>query len=151
MSQTTIQIESPLTTDAETLIAGSEQALRAVYTEDECFTFTAAELDQPEVDFLVARRVGAAVGCVAMVKCNGYAEVKRLYVSADARGTGLAVKLMAALEAKTHAEGLQIVRLETGEKLAAAVALYKRMGYVVCGPFGDYQEHPASLFMEKVL
>ena len=55
------------------------------------------------------------------------------------------------LEDMARAEGLACIRLETGEALFAAVALYTDMGYQVCGPFGDYAAHPASLFMEKSL
>lgn len=151
MSTLAISPESPLTLDGRRLIDGSEAALREVYTADECFTFTAEELDRPEVDFLVARKDGAAVGCVAMVRCDGYAEVKRLYVPQTARGLGIAKALMDKLEARARAAGLTRLRLETGPKLAAAVALYAARGYAECDRFGDYEDHPASRFMEKRL
>lgn len=147
----TIASESPVTEDGFTLIEGSEAALRAVYSEDECFTFTAAELDDPAISFLVAREDGMALGCVALVDCNGYGEVKRLFVRPEARGKALGEQLMVALEAQASAQGLPGVKLETGAKLSAAVALYQRLGYAECGPFGDYELHPASLFMEKTL
>lgn len=151
MTQISISVESPLTADADRLIQGSEAALRAVYSEDECFTFTAAQLDAPNIDFYVARQDGVAVGCVAMVRHDTYAEVKRLYVPTTHRGLGLAASLMHKLHAQTQVHGIHMMRLETGEKLAAAVGLYRKLGYVTCGPFGDYTEHPASLFMQKEL
>lgn len=151
MNRISISIESPLTDDADWLISGSEAALRAVYTEDECFTFTASELDANNIDFFVARAGGKPVGCVALVRLDKYAEVKRLYVPEASRGLGLAVKLMAALETHVLASGIKMVRLETGDKLSAAVSLYKRLGYNVCSRFGEYEDHPASLFMEKEL
>jgi putative acetyltransferase len=43
------------------------------------------------------------------------------------------------------------VRLETGDLLAPAVTLYLSLGYRKCGRFGDYADHPASVFMEKTL
>lgn len=147
----TIAPESPLTADGRRLIAGSEAALREVYTAEECFTFTAEELDRPEVDFLVARKDGVPVGCVAMVTCDSYAEVKRLFVPDSARGLGVAKALMDDLESRARARGIPRVRLESGPKLAAAVALYTARGYVECDRFGDYEDHPASLFMEKRL
>ncbi|MCT8159192.1 GNAT family N-acetyltransferase [Pseudoruegeria sp. SHC-113] len=148
----TIAAESPLTPDAAALIEGSEAALREVYSEDECFTFTAAELAAPGITFLVARTAGGTpAGCVALCECDGYGEVKRLYVTPQGRGRGTARALMADLEARASALGLPSVKLETGEKLAAAVALYSDLGYTVRGPFGAYEEHPASLFMEKPL
>ena len=151
MSALSISSESPLTEDSRRLIAGSEAALREVYTEDECFTFTADELDQPEVDFLVARKDGVAVGCVAMVRYSDYAEVKRLYVPHSARGLGVANALMDHLEDRAKAAGVHLIRLETGPKLSAAMALYTARGYLECDRFGEYDDHPASLFMEKRL
>jgi putative acetyltransferase len=147
----TLASESPLTDDGVALIEGSEAALRVVYTVDECFTFTAAELDDPAVRFLVARKDGKALGCGALVTCDGYGEVKRLFVYPQARGLALGARLMAALEDQARSQGLSGVKLETGDKLAAAVALYRRLGYAECGPFGAYEAHPASLFMEKSL
>lgn len=147
----TIAIESPLSTDAHTLIDGSEAALRAVYSADECFTFTAAELDSPQISFFVARQDGAAIGCVALVVCGTYGEVKRLFVTPQARGTGAARALMDALERHAATLNLPEILLETGDKLAAAVRLYSNLGYREQGPFGAYETHPASLFMGKQL
>lgn len=147
----TISPESPLTLDGQSLIDGSQEALLEVFTPDEIFTFSPQELATPDVTFLVARDGGAALGCVAMVDCGAYAEVKRLYVPGAGRGRGVARALMAALEGRARAQGLAHVMLETGERLGPAVALYRALGYEVRGPFGDYPEHPASLFMEKAL
>lgn len=147
----TIAQESPLTEDGRTLLAGSDAALRAVYSAEECFTLDPEELVDDAITFLVAREEGAALGCVALVDCGNYGEVKRLFVTPQARGKSLARLLMAELEARAAALGHQAVNLETGDKLEAAVALYKRLGYAVTGPFGDYSDHPASLFMGKAL
>ncbi len=147
----TITQESPLTEEARALIRGSEAALRAVYTIDECFTFSAEELDSPDIQFFVARQGDIPLGCVALCTCEGYAEIKRLFVTPAARGNGAARQLMRHLETRAQNQNNKIIRLETGPKLAAGVALYKRLGYQTRGPFGDYPDHPASLFMEKTL
>jgi len=147
-----IAVESPLTQDAATLIEGSEAALREVYTPDECFTFTAAELASDDIIFLVARDdTDAPLGCVALCDYETYGEVKRLYVPPAGRGQGTARALMDELEERARLLGHAQVKLETGDKLAAAVKLYTSLGYTPCGPFGDYEEHPASLFMTKPL
>lgn len=151
MSDIHVTQESPVTDDGHQLINGSEAALRMVYTADECFTFTADELLGDKVSFFVARKAGQAMGCVALVNETAYGEVKRLYVPDHARGLGIAKTLMAHLENQAKAQGLQTVKLETGSKLAAAVALYKSLGYSVCGKFGPYEDDPVSLFMEKAL
>ena len=147
----TIAIESPVSPEGRALIAGSQTALLEVFPPQDIFSLDPQELANPAVHFLVARENGTALGCVASVRCGDYAEVKRLYVTTAGRGKGVARALMAALEAAALTDDMALIRLETGDALVAAVALYKALGYQVCGPFGDYSEHPASLFMEKHL
>jgi len=147
----TITPESPLTQDGRRLIDGSQAALLEVFTPDEIFTFSPEELAAPDTTFLVARDGGVALGCVAMVDCGDYVEVKRLYVPTEGRGRGIARLLMEALETRAAGSGKGAVMLETGDALKPAVGLYSALGYRVRGPFGDYPEHPASLFMEKRL
>ena len=147
-----ITIESPCTPDGRALIAGSDAALLDVFLPDEIFTMEPEELAVPEARFFVARdAAGGLLGCVAMVDCGSYGEVKRLFVPAAGRGQGVARALMAALEAHARTAGLPIMRLETGPVLTAAIRLYDSLGYQRRGPFGDYADHPASLFMEKAL
>lgn len=147
----TFGLESPLTDEARALLKGSDAALRAVYSEDECFTLDPEELDIPAVFFIVARLDGVAVGCVAMLKCGDYVEVKRLFVSPDGRGHGIGRALMENFHLRAEAIDITTVRLETGDKLPEAVKLYRSLGYVEIGPFGEYEDVPASLFMEKTL
>ncbi len=143
--------ETPRSPDALALIAGSEQAMRAVYAPEDCHTLSPDELDQPHIAFYVARRDGQALGCVALVNNGDYAEVKRLFVVPEGRGLGLSKQLMDHLEAAAKQAGLAKVMLETGDQLTAAVHLYKQRGYSVRGPFACYEVSPASLFMEKIL
>ena len=146
-----ITVESPLSPDGLALIAGSQAALLDVFAPDEIFTLDPSELAVPAITFFVARETGRAIGCVALADCGDYGEIKRLYVGPAGRGKGVARALMAALESHAALRGQRLMRLETGDVLVAAVALYKDLGYAVRGPFGDYSEHPASLFMEKPL
>ncbi|MCB2136188.1 MAG: GNAT family N-acetyltransferase [Rhodobacteraceae bacterium] len=146
-----ISAESPTTPDGIALIEGSQAALLEVFSPEEIFTFSPQELAGDDIAFLVARRGTAAVGCVALVDCGDYGEIKRLYVSPAGRGFGVARALMAELEVRARSGGLRLLRLETGAALEPAVALYRRLGYCECGRFGTYDDHPASLFMEKRL
>ena len=147
----TVAAESPVTSEGRLLIEGSEAALREHYPPEECFSFGPEELTGSESTFLIAREFDEPVGCVALVDCGGYGEIKRLYVRPEWRHRGVADVLMNRLEADARSQGLDVVRLETGSRLAAAVRLYERRGYNRCGRFGCYRDHPASLFMEKRL
>ncbi len=83
---------------------------------------------------------------------DGYAEVKRLYVRPAARGLGLAKLIMRRIEDEALICNRRLARLETGIHQPESLALYRRLGYSTCGPFGDYPvDDPNSVFMEKRL
>jgi len=63
----------------------------------------------------------------------------------------VAKSILAAIESEAHRNGLDRIALETGWLLKEAVALYRRLGFRECGPFGNYPDSPASLFMVKNL
>ena len=147
----TIAIESPLSPDGLALLAGSDAALAELFAPDENFTLDPAQLAVPEVCFFVAQSAGAPMGCVALLRCADFGEVKRLFVAPAGRGLGVARALMAALETAAMAQGLVQVLLETSDRLVPAVTLYTSLGYRVRGRFGDYEDHPASLFMGKAV
>lgn len=148
----TIAAESPLTPDGRALIAESQAHMEAVFPAGGIFTLTAEEIAGVAGVFLIARdEEGQALGCVALVTRPGYGEVKRLWMRPTARGRGAARDLMQTLEREAHAAGCRLLRLETGPALPAAVALYRALGYRERGPFGDYDPHPDSVFMEKSL
>ena len=109
-------------------------------------------LRQPEMRFFAAfrgREVLAIGGCWLH---EGYAEVKRIYVTPSARGLGLAKSIMQRIEAEALVSGRAVMRLETGIHQPESLGLYRRLGYADCGPFGDYPaDDPNSVFMQKRL
>ena len=56
-------------------------------------------------------------------------DVKRMWVSESARGTGLGRRLLQHLEQLVREHGSRHVRLETNDALVEAVALYRASGY----------------------
>jgi ribosomal protein S18 acetylase RimI-like enzyme len=87
---------------------------------------------------LLARESGAAVGIVGLKPlAPGIAEIKRLYVVPDARGAGLGRILAERAVAAAAAKGYERVRLDTHRpSMAAAIALYRRLGFVDIPPHG---------------
>jgi putative acetyltransferase len=55
------------------------------------------------------------------------------------------------LEAAARARGCETVFLETGPYSHQALAFYAKQGYGRCGPYGEYPDHPLSVFMRKQL
>ncbi|MBA0049373.1 MarR family transcriptional regulator [Streptomyces sp. AJS327] len=102
------------------------------------------ELRAPRGLFLVARLHGEPVGCGGLkLPAGAPAEIKRLWVSPDARGLGLARRLLATLEDHLVRRGRDLVRLDTNKALEAATQLYRTSGYTEVPAFNDepYAHH----------
>ncbi|MER8045257.1 GNAT family N-acetyltransferase [Streptomyces sp. NPDC094032] len=82
---------------------------------------------------------------------DGDAELKRMYVIPEARGLGLARRILGALEADARAAGRTRMVLETGTAQPEAIALYVSSGYEPCAKFGYYRDYPNSLCYAKPL
>jgi len=93
----------------------------------------------------------AARTLLAFKHMEDYGEIKSMFTSESARGKGAASAILTAIEAEAKAQSLPQLKLETGNLLHAAHALYAKHGFTLCGPFGNYQDNASSLFMEKPL
>ncbi|MEU1853471.1 GNAT family N-acetyltransferase [Streptomyces sp. NPDC019990] len=82
---------------------------------------------------------------------DGDAELKRMYVTEQMRGQGLARRVLAALEEDARAAGRVRMVLETGTKQPEAIALYTSSGYQPCAKFGYYRHHDDSRCFAKSL
>lgn len=148
----TIAIEPVRQPDVERLLGLGDEFALSLYPADECFLLDVAELEAPGVSVFVARADGAALGMAALVvKADGSAEVKRVFVEDRARGRGLAGELLEAVEQAARDAGVGVIQLETGPKSAAAIALYEKHGYRHIPLFGQYVGSESSVCMEKTL
>lgn len=100
----------------------------------------------------IAYLEGKAVGCVVLRKLQSIpnaGECKRLYVQPQARGNRLAEALLDAQEEFARNIGLQWIYLDSYDDLKAAIALYKKRGYVPCNRYNDNPQ--ATVFLRKKL
>ncbi len=105
---------------------------------------TGADLAPPGGVLLVARYGGEAVGTAGVRLLEaGTAELKRVFLRADARGRGGAPVLLAAAEDAARALGARRIVLDTRTDLVEARALYARHGYAETAPYEErpYAEH----------
>lgn len=79
------------------------------------------------------------------------AEIKRMYVAAAGRHTGLARQMLAHLEATALAAGAPVMVLETGAAQPEAIALYESSGYTRIEDFGYYRGSPLVRCYGRVL
>lgn len=133
------------------LLQLSDDFHAALYPPEGNYLLDVSELLRPEVTVVVARRDNEAVGMGAIVLKNGYAEVKRMFIRPDSRGTGLAVQLLQSLEAAARDLGVQRLQLETGPLQPAAVAFYERNGFQSIPNFGEYVGSEFSICFVKSL
>jgi GNAT superfamily N-acetyltransferase len=110
----------------------------------------AADLVRPRGCFLVAYDGTVAVGCIALKGTDkGYAEIKRMWIAEQARGSGLARQLMARAEVVARELGITLLRLDTNSALTDAIAIYRHWGWTEIPRFNA--DPYAEVFFEKAL
>ena len=133
------------------------EIVRAFYPVDKYRTV----LDQIETDHAppkgqtrLAYLGDMAVGC-GMVQTlpDGSAEIKRLYVTDAARGSGLGRRLCETLIEDCRAMGFPRILLDTSRSLDAAQRLYKSLGFKSREPYQPIPDiaKPFVLFYEMHL
>jgi ribosomal protein S18 acetylase RimI-like enzyme len=133
------------------LVADYVAEIRAMYPEwspNVPPRMDAHDVEPPDGRWLVAYRNGHAVGCAGLKRLGDRAaEIKRIYVAPEARGAGVARALIEGLEAAARDAGYDTVRLDTGAKQPASVALFRSAGY---SQIADYNGNPvAAYWFEK--
>jgi GNAT superfamily N-acetyltransferase len=108
------------------------------------------DFDAPGSAWLVVYEEERAVACGGLRELRpGLGEIKRMFVTARARGRGYARLLLTELEDLARAGGCERVRLLTTEVLREARALYSSVGYRPVGV--AMVEGRVELWLEKRL
>ncbi|MEO8244890.1 MAG: bifunctional helix-turn-helix transcriptional regulator/GNAT family N-acetyltransferase [bacterium] len=103
----------------------------------------------PHGCFLIAWSDAMPLGCVSLRPLDGAtAEVKRLWVAPDARGQGLARRLMLQIEDRAHALGYSRLNLDTNANLPEAIALYHKTGWTAIAAYSGF---PSTHWFSKAL
>jgi DNA-binding MarR family transcriptional regulator/GNAT superfamily N-acetyltransferase len=147
-SMVQIAVEDPTTADARWCIEQYFNELNsrfeAGFDPSASIPADARELVPPIGALLVARLRERPVGCGAL-KLHGAqpAEIKRMWVSPEARGLGLGRRLLRALEEHARSAGAQVVRLETNRALTEAIQMYRASGFTEVPAFNaePYAHH----------
>lgn len=147
-----IRCADPASPELRPLIEGNQNHGASATAAESDHTFGVDDLCRPEVRFFAAFDGEVALGCGAFKALgDGTAEVKSVFVAENARGRGVAQKLMDHLADTAKQAGFTALVLETGSSLCpeydAARRLYERLGYSYCAPFEGYAEDPLSVFM----
>lgn len=142
------------------------ETARALFREYEravdagaCFESFERELEEldrryapPAGRLLLAFDHGQPAGCAALRTPAGErAEACRLFVRAEARGTGLGGALVLRLLEEARTAGYRRVVLETlPDRMGTAVALYRALGFQEIRPYVE-RPVPGAIYMELEL
>lgn len=146
-----VEAASPQEAEIRALVEESHALMRKLFPPEDIYALDVDALDAAEIRLFAARDGDAVLGIGALAVRDGYGEIKSMFVDPSARGRGVAAGILERLEAEARSLGMDMLKLETGEALEAAVRLYERSGYVRCGAFGDYLPNTTSVYMEKRL
>ncbi|TVZ59601.1 N-acetylglutamate synthase-like GNAT family acetyltransferase [Flavobacteriaceae bacterium MAR_2010_105] len=101
---------------------------------------------------VVAYEDGVPVGCGAIKMFDSDTmEIKRMYVTPEFRGKGIAGKILNALEHWASQLDCNQVVLETGINQQEALALYKKSGFERISNYGQYIGVEKSFCFRKTL
>ena len=149
-----VAIEDPDQPEIRMLLEEADRYYAGLYSAEENFLIDVASLQEPGVAFYVARDGGRLLGFGAVAARGDdeagatWGELKRMYVAPAARGRRIGRLLLDRLLAHAKAQGTRVLRLETGNRQMEALSLYRSVGFVNRGPFADYPDNDASIFME---
>ena len=106
---------------------------------------TAAELSSPHGGFVVGYLDDEPVAMGGWVFTSNplgdrVGQLRRMFVDSGLRRRGYAASVLGRLEADAAAHGATMIILATGAPQQAAIAFYRRHGYVDIAPFGYYAE-----------
>jgi putative acetyltransferase len=150
--QHSIRVVNPQGEDALSLLREAAIEARALYPElhTEGAPWPGNPPTPPGGTYVIAYEVEIPVGCGALRPIDAATvEVRRMYVLKSARRSGVARKILAALEASAARMGYKVMRLETGNRQHAAMALYESFGFERIAPFGECMNDPTSVCYEK--
>ena len=156
MDVITVEPAGAATDDVRALIEELDRTLELRYLPEQRHGLAVEALFRPHVRFFIARQNGVACGCGGLALFETFGEVKRMYVRDGMRGRGVARALLSRIESEAISNGLDLLRLETGDGQTAAMRLYERAGFERCPAFGEYASlEPlavaTSVFFEKRL
>lgn len=122
-----------------TAMPDDRSAITAKYNPDTVDTWldTFAEIHAgPKGNLLIAWDNSEPAACGMLREFEpGIAEIQRLYVRPEYRGTGLARQISLALMDSARTAGFHTVRLDTGRPLIGAIKLYQSLGFNERSPY----------------
>lgn len=102
----------------------------------------------PNVIVVYLNNKAVACGCFKKKGKNAI-EIKRMFVSPEARGKGFAQNILQELERLAVESGFSFSVLETLDKQIEAISMYQKCGYSIVDNYEPYVGLKSSICMQK--
>ena len=145
-----LQLDDPRRADVVELLQAHLAFTNRHSAPEDVHALDVDALCSPDITFYSARSNGELLGVGALRRLSPeHFEIKSMHTAVAARGQGIGRAMVEKLLAVARDASANRVSLETGtmEAMAPARALYTRLGFVECEPFGDYWVTAASMCM----
>jgi Acetyltransferases len=121
----------------------SEDVISSYYSEDAASLLE--KCTSPNSGMYLAQVGSSIVGCIGHVDHGDVAEIIKLFVRPEGRGTGSGTRLLATALDAIRQSHFQKVNLVTASFMTDAISLYRKFGFRECKPF-----EPAPKGLEEV-
>jgi len=144
-----IQIEDPLSEDANSLMESLSGILKGLTGSSGKSSFNIDDLKHPNSFFLMARNGRQeAVGCGSVRQLEAkVGEIKRMYSKVPGVGT----EILKEIEKRAIGLGYRFLKLETRKVNEKAVQFYLKHGYEVIDNYGKYVGREEAICFGKEL
>jgi putative acetyltransferase len=145
-----VQRDDPARADVYALLEEHLRNMHELSPPESVHALDVSRLKSSDITFWSVRDGGTLLGCGALRELDAeHGEVKSMRTPAALRRRGAGRALLTHILAEARARGYRRLSLETGsmDAFVPAQKLYESFGFVYCGPFGDYQPDPNSVFM----
>lgn len=149
-----IEVDDPARVDVCALLEEHLRSMHALSPPESVHALDVSRLKAVDITFWSVREAGVLLGCGALRQLSlGHGEIKSMCTPQALRRKGAGRAVLNHILAEARRRGYHRVSLETGpaHSFAAAHQLYRSAGFELCGPFGDYQADPYSVFMTLAL
>lgn len=154
MDNKTIKLEKPLSSSVMTLLRAHHQEMFEHSPPESVHALDESKFAADNITFWGLYIGAELAGCGALQELSAeHVEVKAMRTNSEYFRKGVAADLLEYMIQYAQQKGYQRMSLETGTMtfFAPARAMYKRFGFIECGPFSDYFDDPNSVCMTRLL
>ena len=157
MPASDVEIRTAAPVDAEAIawcLAAAFECYRSAYTPaafaDTVPNRNGVALRIQEMHVLAATNLGKVVGTISATIGADHGHLRGMAVRPEFQGTGVATKLLAAIENWLRSQGCRHVALDTTEPLIRAMKFYKKHGYRRSGKTADFFGMPLIEYVKTI-